>query len=336
MLEIQARARHPVSQVVFRPDGSAFALVQAHDGVTLCDRATGGVRATMPAPRAGEHVTTAFCGGSKLLVGTHQRLYLYDCASGSLLAWQVGWMFAARALSARDDRILALTWTGLRELRLPDEAGGPIRSQSRPLTTRASLLALSPCGQWVVGAYARENLSLSDVATRRVAAAVAHPSRTADAYTLAVTFAADGSRFAVGDGNEILVYDTPPREPEEEVERPRSDVEVAPKPRLLIKPVFRLGPPEEYPAAPAAPLAFADENARPNLRWNPPVAFTPDGRGLLVRRPRNRVQLWDVASGTRTAEWSWRLEVTSLAVAPDGLTAVAGGRFGRTVAWDLE
>ena len=68
----------------------------------------------------------------------------------------------------------------------------------------------------------------------------------------------------------------------------------------------------------------------------PPVALTPDGRGLLVRRPKQRVQLWDVAGGTRLAEWGWRLEVvTCLAVAPDGLTAAAGGRFGRVVAWDL-
>jgi WD40 repeat protein len=341
MLEIQTRSRHPVSGVVFSPDGATFAVVQAHDGVTLFDRATGRVTAAMPAPRAGDHVSAAFCdGGAKLLVGTHQRLFLYDCATGSLLAQQVGWMFGSRDLGARDDLVLALTWHGLRELRLPREAGGPILSQSLPLTTRATLIALAPCGMWVVGVYARSGLSLSDIDTRRVAATLDHPSRGADGAVHTAAFAADGSRLAVLDGNEILAYDTPRREsgvegPDEEAGEPsRSGLELAPKPRLLLKPVFRLGSPEDYRPAPLTPVAFSD--ARPNLRWRPPVAFTPDGRGLLVRRPRNRVQLWDVASGNRTGEWSWRLEVTSLAVAPDGLTAVAGGRFGRAVVWDME
>jgi WD40 repeat protein len=71
--------------------------------------------------------------------------------------------------------------------------------------------------------------------------------------------------------------------------------------------------------------------------WSPPVAFTPDGRGMLVGGPRERVQMWDVPSGEKRFEWNWRLEkLTSLAVAPDGLTAAAGGRLGRVVVWDLE
>ena len=71
--------------------------------------------------------------------------------------------------------------------------------------------------------------------------------------------------------------------------------------------------------------------------WRPPFALTPDGRGLLVRRPRERVQLWDLGAGAVAAEWGWRLEaVTCLAVAPDGLTAAAGGRYGRVLLWDLD
>jgi hypothetical protein len=47
--------------------------------------------------------------------------------------------------------------------------------------------------------------------------------------------------------------------------------------------------------------------------------------------------MWDVDSGALEADWNWRLEgITCLAVAPDGLTAIAGGRFGRVLTWDLE
>jgi WD40 repeat protein len=49
------------------------------------------------------------------------------------------------------------------------------------------------------------------------------------------------------------------------------------------------------------------------------------------------VQLWDAPTGTLVNEWSWRFEwVTAVALSADGLTAVAGGRFGRVILWDLE
>ena len=79
------------------------------------------------------------------------------------------------------------------------------------------------------------------------------------------------------------------------------------------------------------------ERASEAGNWLPPFALLADGRGLLVKRPGNRVQLWDAPTGTLVNEWSWRLEwVTCVGVSADGLTAVAGGRFGRVLLWDLE
>jgi len=95
----------------------------------------------------------------------------------------------------------------------------------------------------------------------------------------------------------------------------------APRPHVRLEPVFVLRP----------------ERAAEAGEWLPPFALLADGRGLLVKRPRNRVQLWDAPTGTLVNEWSWRLEwVTCVAVCADGLTAVAGGRFGRVLLWDLE
>jgi WD40 repeat protein len=342
MLVIQTNSRHPVSHVAFTPDGGAFALVQPHSGVTLCDRVSGQVKVAMPVPRMGELTAIAFCnGGTKLAVGSRKGLHLFDTATGKLLAGRTGGMFASRALVPQGDDLLALTWSVPRDIRLPRAAGEPLVSSSRRMTTRATLLTLSPCGRWVVGAYARSGLSLSDTHTRRVVATIDYLERPPHPRQFAVTFAANSSRFAVGDGYDIRVYDTPDQDSGDEdqesefAERAESDVPVAPKPKVVLRAVFRLAPPDDYqPVLPR--LHFADESEVPNPRWFPPVALTPDGRGLLVRRPRNRVQLWDVASGRHAGEWSWRQEVTCLAVAPDGLTAVAGCRFGRAVAWDLE
>ncbi|HEX4612581.1 MAG TPA: hypothetical protein VH092_30585, partial [Urbifossiella sp.] len=95
-----------------------------------------------------------------------------------------------------------------------------------------------------------------------------------------------------------------------------------PAPREVVTSRFTLRPPDGW---------------RSGQPWRPPFTLTPDGRKLLVRRPRQRVQMWDVDSGALEADWNWRLEgITCLAVAPDGLTAIAGGRFGRVLTWDLE
>src|SRR5262249_49774944 len=125
-------------------------------------------------------------------------------------------------------------------------------------------------------------------------------------------------------GRTVDVFDSTAEDPEDPdgvTARPEEKPK-APRPRPVLSPVFQLGPPEKWPAG---------------TPWVPPVAFTPDGRRLLVRRPNNRVQLWDAAARCRLNTGGGGVDgVTCLAVAPDGLTAVAAGRFGRGVMWDLE
>jgi WD40 repeat protein len=345
MLAVQLQSTHPVSHVAFSPDGTTIAIAQPHAGVTLCDRASGQALVAMPVPRAGELASVVFCdGGRKLAASFLKGLFLFDTATGTAIAQHGGWTLANAMLAATADGLLALNYHGLREVRLPQARGEPFRLVSRPLTTRSARVALSPCGRWVFGVYERISPSLTSTATGKFAISLDHPYRHRYHERLAVAFAADGSRLAVCDGHDIAVYDTPGNQKtgdrDQETEDGNQETEgratLAPKPRELLKPVFRLAPPEDYKPAPRARLDFVDEGAPENPRWYPQFAFTPEGRGLLVRRPRNRVQLWDVATRSHAAEWSWRLEVTCLAVAPDGLTAVAGGRFGRAVVWDLE
>jgi WD40 repeat protein len=48
------------------------------------------------------------------------------------------------------------------------------------------------------------------------------------------------------------------------------------------------------------------------------------------------VKVWDVATGEERSSIDWGTgPLNGLAVAPDGLTAAAGGKDGRIVLWDL-
>lgn len=66
------------------------------------------------------------------------------------------------------------------------------------------------------------------------------------------------------------------------------------------------------------------------------LAFTPDGQGLLSASADRTARLWDVPTGRQRAAWSWELgPLHSVACAPDGLTAAAGGEKSGLVVWDI-
>lgn len=81
------------------------------------------------------------------------------------------------------------------------------------------------------------------------------------------------------------------------------------------------------------------------------LAFTPDGRTLLTGTAVGIIRAWPVAENLAaetehtgpawfdlpSAEFDWGFgPVTTLAVAPDGLTAAAGAMDGRVIVWDLD
>lgn len=343
MFAVATGSTHPVTRVVFHPNGETFAAGQPNFGVSLLARAGGQVTGTIQIPRVADHTSIVFCDdGARLAVGSLRGVHLFDVATGNLVWHAGGEAVRGAVVAGQGEKLITAARFGLREIRLSTGVANSLRAGSRPLLSRATVVALSPCGRWGFGVYARVRPSLIDLTTGRVACAVDHPCR--DGNAPAVTFSTGGERFAVCDGNDVVVYDTPAAaEPEPDDEDETSLVQPeekqAPRPREVLKPAFRLGPPAGRVVTPQSRgrLRFVNEDEPPAGNWRPPVAFTPGGRGLLVRRPRNRVQLWDVATGAHAGEWSWRFDgMTSLAVAPDGLTAVAGARFGRVVVWDLE
>ncbi|MBA4192370.1 MAG: hypothetical protein C0467_30745 [Planctomycetaceae bacterium] len=270
-------------------------------------------------------------GGARLVIGSARGITVSDAASAKVIL-QRGKDSLAGAIVAEGERgLIAATVQGLRDLSIHSDASGTFLDESaRPLQSRAQLIALSPCARWGLGVYGRVRPALLDIGTGRVSMTLDHSYRDESSHVYdrpTVTFAPNGERFAVCDGDDVTVFDTTnaPDDDDDDDDPSlvqRAGVPIAPKPRGILSPVLRLGKPE---------------GGRATERWRPQVAFTPDARGLLIRRPRNRVQLWDVSSGGHIGEWSWRLDsLTCLAIAPDGLTAIAGARFGRVVVWDLE
>jgi WD40 repeat protein len=66
------------------------------------------------------------------------------------------------------------------------------------------------------------------------------------------------------------------------------------------------------------------------------LAFTPDGRRVLSVSHDGSARVWDLAAGGEARTFAWGVgKLTAVAVAPDGLTAAAGGERGHIVTWDL-
>jgi WD40 repeat protein len=66
------------------------------------------------------------------------------------------------------------------------------------------------------------------------------------------------------------------------------------------------------------------------------VAFCPDGALVSVGWDGSAL-VWDVPGLCQRAAYSWQVgRLLCLAVAPDGMTAAAGGEDGSVVVWDLE
>lgn len=327
MIPLQTGFTHPVSHVAFAPDGSAAAVAQPHAGVTVLERGTGRTLAVCHMPRRAELSGLTFTSCGRYLVAGHAKgLEAFDAATGAPVGSWLRWFHRGLKLAPRGDAVIGAGGTDYVIARpvCAVGAGGPVPLEEVPPVNRAheSAVAFAPdAGTVLVSQDAR--FVLVDAATGRTRARLKRPDGADEADagpTIAAAFCPRGERLALNDGNVIEVYDTRAG-PEPADGDDGDDPERAPPPRARIEAAFELRP----------------DRAAEAPNWYPPFALLPDGRGLLVKRPRNRVQLWDAPTGAVQNEWSWRLEwVTCLAVSPDGLAAVAGGRFGRVLFWDLE
>ncbi len=75
------------------------------------------------------------------------------------------------------------------------------------------------------------------------------------------------------------------------------------------------------------------------LKYEQPVhalAYTPDGRSLLIAGDDGLIRVWDVRAGKEARLWAAHERgVTTLALTADGKTLASGGRDGKVRLWDL-
>lgn len=335
---VRTASGHPITRVAFSPCGGWLAAAQPNHGVTLYDRAGAALR-TFGSPRRPDWTGLTFVrGGDLLAVAGSKGMWVYATGTGETVSCYGPRSLPGHQLAARGDTLIGAGPTIVYEL---DYGGKPIQSRTGWTQYGVGPYHPDPAGRWALGERGGASPVVIDLVVGEAAGALrfgpsparlasrgrlglpsvaatcdydAHlPRLTAQwaAHQPAVAFAL--TRVAVGDWDGLAVFDIPAAEPTGE--------SIVPAPLPVVEPVFTLPPPDGWP------------HGKP---WRPPLALTPDGRGLLVKRPRERVQLWDVDAGALAAEWSWRLDgITCLAVAPDGLTAVAGARFGRVLTWDL-
>ncbi len=321
MIPLQTASPHPVTHIVFSPDGAAVAVAQPFHGVTVIERATGRTVAVCAMPRRATLTGLTFCGDGRVLAVAHAKgLEVFDARTGAAVLRNFHYP-RTRQLAASGDVVLGATCgneTVLRKLlTVADTTISLLQPRAAVYRADLAFLTCAPDGSRLLSASGNRFVLL-DASAGRTIAEIECPTGDSQVKRVA-KFCPLGRRFAVNDGRTLDVYDAPDTFDETGDDEPTAAA-VAPMPHTLLAPVFTLKP--DKPAG---------------SDWCPPFALLADGRGLLVKRPRNRVQLWDSPTGTLVNEWSWQFEwVTCVAVCADGLTAVAGGRFGRVLLWDLE
>jgi hypothetical protein len=329
MIPLQTASRHPVSHILFGPDGGTVAVAQPHYGVTILERATGRALAVCALPRRAALTGLTFCGDGKYLATSHAKgLEIFETSTGRSTAATHYGLYRDLRLADRGGEVLGANTTGVRFVWTPYSTFGAGFLQHT--TSQLGLVdALSADGRFAILGSSHWHEMLFSLESNRMIARLDREERYGG-KTVA-HFCPLGRRCGRNGGDVVAVYDLGALAEEDEDDQPASNplvqrangqqTTVAPRPHTRLAPVFVLKP----------------DKPSEEGRWYPPFALLADGRGLLVKRPRNRIQLWDAPTGALLHEWSWRLEwVTCVAVSGDGLTAGAGGRFGRVLIWDLE
>ncbi|MEG4380513.1 MULTISPECIES: WD40 repeat domain-containing protein, partial [unclassified Microcoleus] len=70
--------------------------------------------------------------------------------------------------------------------------------------------------------------------------------------------------------------------------------------------------------------------------WLKAVAVTADGKRAISGSNDNTIKVWDLATGNVIASFACKSSIACCAIAPDGLTIVAGDESGRVYFLRLE
>jgi WD40 repeat protein len=152
---------------------------------------------------------------------------------------------------------------------------------------------------------------------------------------LAVAFSPNGKVLAAVSERGLLLFDVETGKPSQ-----RPDVDLKQTPHFLAY----------HPGGRHLALGWGNKVTVFDTRtWKPVAevrqsrkhilsgAFTPDGRSLLTASNEETVKCWDAAGWSLKREYAWEIgALRSVAVAPDGMTAAAGGDSTDIVLFDLD
>lgn len=323
MIRFQFPQGHPMARVAYTPDSLAVVTAQPHTGVYVRDRFNGQtIREFRLLDVAGYHLLMVSQCGQHLGMLHVRRLEVYPMASGDATLTTSYHVAAFAILGERCRVVIRDQYTNNNEVRewsvVVDPVIGHNPSPMVPIGTSGTVIAMSPDGRGAVAVRQRGKPQLVELTTGQTVAELNFTlRRTPAGITGFAEFAPNAVSVALGNGEKIAVFDLSGFDWATVPEKPRQ-----------LHPLCELDRPD-----PTAGGTVKDRDAE---HWLPPLAFTPDGRHFLTLGLRERVQLFDAKSGGVAEQWGWRMEdVTCLAVAPDGLTACAGGRRGRLTVWDL-
>ena len=286
-------------------------------------------------PRQAVHsVAFAPDGATLASCGLDDTVRLWDlrAGTGQVLAWPYGYVTRSVAfspdggtlawVSAADVHTCALA-TGERQAVNVGERGYPV----------FAVVRYSPDGALL--AVAGSDLHLLEVGTWRPRLA------WGDIVTGSVAFAPDGRRLAAGVCRgelprfEHAVHLFDPARPEH--------VGGLPAPRRVTDLAFAPDGATLAGACGRSLTVWDMAHSRQLLQHQvgtqsvKSVAFTPDGRFLLVACNDRSVRVWDTRSWSEHTAFDWGIgPVETVAVAADGMRAAAGGRSGKIVVWDLD
>jgi WD40 repeat protein len=261
-------------------------------------------------------------GDKRLILEGHRHF------SGALAFSPDGQMLLSvgRRLGGRTaDVVQAIQWS-LADGKVRAEFVGPVADQvSAPIALDADSVL------WMRPDFGTKSAAavVTTVSTNRPRAVLATP-----APVRAATLAADGRTLAAAVRGDVLLWPLP--------DAAESAAPTSPPARRGLW--ERLLYPTRLPVE-AIPAARVLAGAAERLDV---VALTPDGRRVLAGGAAGTVRVWPMPEPTTSeaepappvssvAALQWQIgPITSLAVAPDGLTAVAGGGSGRVVVWDVD
>jgi len=317
MIRFQFPQGHPMARVTYTPDSLAVVTAQPHTGVFVRDRFTGATVREFPIPNVAEYhqLVVSPCGhhiGVRHAKGFDNYPMTDARTDPPILTHHV------IAFALHDGRAFAATRYGSVATWALNPTHGVAFHSPITLATSGTVIAMSPDGRGAVAVRQRGKPQLVELTSGQTVAELNFTlRRTTDGITGFAVFSPNVAALALGNGEKIAVFDLSEFDWATVPEKPRQ-----------LHPVCELERPD--------PTAGGTVKDRAAEHWLPPLAFTPDGRHVVTLGLRERVQLFDAKSGGVAEQWGWRMEdVTCLAVAPDGLTACAGGRRGRLTVWDL-